>query len=66
MTLRAALTVLLAAAGFLSSACGNDHAHPPFASDTCAQPPCSAQTTHPQAKPDAGRPVDAGRDSARD
>jgi hypothetical protein len=48
-----------------ATSCGNDHQHPPFASGTCAVPPCTTPTSRGVGTAiDAGRPADAALDAA--
>jgi hypothetical protein len=49
--------------GLVVASCGNDHQHPPFASGTCAEPPCSTPISHGGGVVDAGRSADAGLDA---
>jgi hypothetical protein len=50
---------------FAATSCGNDHQRPPFASSTCATPPCTTPTSRGVGTAaDAGRPADAALDAA--
>ncbi|HEX4337716.1 MAG TPA: hypothetical protein VH062_17500 [Polyangiaceae bacterium] len=57
----------LVAGSMLAVGCAKDVHHPPFATDTCVNPPCRAATYHGSPVGDSGitdaGPSDAGADA---
>jgi hypothetical protein len=62
----ALLAFLVALSGLVATSCGNDHAHPPFVSGTCAVPPCSSPAGRGGGVVDAGHSIDAALDALHD